>query len=173
MSFYDLYLPEISEWEAQRAHKISDRLCDGKRVPQYDVDFHDWYNEESGRIHGLSEGLKQEGWNEFHSNASLEDRAHGLEKVIYSHWHRAVGASSGSKETGRMELREYAGHWLHAQRNREWFESKGGQEIFAMLCARYPIPRQPRLKDGYSYVWITSSKPITRRPKGSSLSTHR
>lgn len=158
MSFYDLYLPNFSELESRRAHKISDKLCDGKRVPKADVNFHDWYNEESQRIHGLSEGLKQEGWNEFHSDSSLEDRAHGLEKVIYSHWHRAIGAGAGSKEASLMEAQEYAGHWLYAQRNREWFEDEDGQKIFALLCARYPIPRKPRLKDGYSYVWLTPER---------------
>jgi hypothetical protein len=165
MSFYDLYLPVITNAEFKRAHKISDRLCDEKRVSKTDKDFHDWYNEESQRIHGLSEGLKQEGWNEFHSDRSLEDRAHGLEKVIYSHWHRAIGAGAGSKESGSMEPHEYAGHWLYAQRDREWFDKEDGQKIFALLCARYPIPRKPLLKDGYSYVWITPERSKARASK--------
>ncbi len=165
MSFDNLHLPVITNDEIKRAQKISDRLSDGKRVPQADIDFHDWYNSEARRIHGLSEELKSEGWNEFHSDASLQERIHGLEKVIYSHWHRSCSANRDSKEFSAMEIRAYAGHWLYAQRNQVWFKGEVGQKIYAMLCTRYPIPHKPRLKDGYSYVWITPEMPKANTSK--------
>lgn len=152
-----LHIPTISETDWKRAGRISDRLSDGKRVPQADEAFYWDHEAELRRLHGERERLKREGWDEFRSTAaSVEARANGLEKVIYSHWHRAVGSID---TPASMTPETYAGHWLHSQRNQEWFDDEDGKAIFALLCSRYPIPREPLLKEGYTYVWLTPSKP--------------
>lgn len=152
-----LYIPVIDTAAYKKAHKISDRLMEGKRVSRADEEFHDWYNLEVDRLYGERETLKDEGWSELHNEAAgVEARANGIEKVIYAHWHRAVGCDDTPKP---MTPEIYAGHWLHAQRDREWFKGEDGKKIFALLCARYPIPRRPLLKEGYSYVWITPGRP--------------
>lgn len=158
-----LYIPVIDEADYKRAHKISDRLSDGKKVSRANEEFHDWYNRETSRVHGENEALKTEGWNEFHNDsAGVEARANGIEKVIYAHWHRAIGWDATPKA---MTPETYAGHWLHAQRDREWFKGEDGKKIFALLLQRYPMPRRPLLKEGYSYVWITPEKPKRRTSK--------
>jgi hypothetical protein len=157
-----LYLPVIYEADYRGANKISDRLVDGKKVSRADKEFHDWYNLEADRVHGENEALKIEGWSEFHNTtSSIESRADGIEKVIYAHWHRATGCADSAKMTPEV----YAGHWLHAQRNREWFEGEDGKKIFALLCERYPIPRRPLLKEGYTYVWITPERSKRQAPQ--------
>ena len=165
MSIDRLYLPVIEESEWNRAHGISDRLCEGERVSKTDNDFHDWYNSEAQRQAGLSGEMKSEGWNEFHGEAAgVEARADGLEKVIYAHWWRACAGDQGA-----MLPREYAGHWLHAQRNQRWCDDDAGKLIFVLLCSRYPIPRKPRLRDGYSYLWIEDT-PTMPKPRASTKS---
>jgi hypothetical protein len=151
-----LYIQTIDDADHKKATKISDRLADGKKASQADEDFYWRYEATAHRIYGEREDLKHKGWNEFRDQAaSIEARANGIEKVIYSHWHRAIGYDDPRKMTPDV----YAGHWLHAQRNREWFEGEDGKAIFALLCRRYPIPREPLLREGYSYVWITPERP--------------
>src|SRR5688572_17318377 len=86
-----LYIPVIDEADRKKAHKISDRLLEGRRVSAADETFHDWYNFETDRLYREREALKGEGWDEFRADgAGVEARADGIEKVVYAHWHRAV-----------------------------------------------------------------------------------
>jgi hypothetical protein len=155
MTIHVLHIPVITAEDEARATKIDDRLMNGRKVPQADCDFIDWFERESDRLHGMRESLKREGWGEYHDDSRrTQERAHGVEKIIYAHWHRSWMAD---RRTPLPEI--YAGHWLWAldQEDRQW-----DPFVWALLHERYPLKGAPQIPKGSSY-WRSIEKPSKNR----------
>jgi hypothetical protein len=77
---------------------------------------------------------KQIGWDKFQHGKTSQEKAEGLFMVIEAHWHRNPGP--------RFE--EYARHWLWANADNY------PKEVVEILLQKYPPPKKPMIKKGYS-----------------------
>jgi hypothetical protein len=154
MTIRILHIPQITAEDDARSTKIDHKLVSGKKVSPADCDFFDWHEQENRRQRGMREALKREGWSEYHDESrSTEDRTHGVEKVIYSHWHRSWRSDN---HTPSPEV--YAGHWLWALEDRDWDSA-----VWALLHERYPLKGAPQIPKGSSYWRSIKNGPQKQR----------
>ena len=143
----EFYIASFTAEELKSVERLNEKYRRGRAYTKADAVFDKWLNEEAQRQYGEREALKAEGWSiAYDSSLTVEERARGVEMVIYSHWHRADPKPPMTPE-------QYAGCWLEANGEELVSERLKDPAILALLRSRYPLTGNRRLKPGYTYVW--------------------
>jgi hypothetical protein len=143
----EFHIASFTDEERKQISRLNDKYWRGINYTQAEESFRQWYDADADRQYGDRESLKHEGWRiASNEKLSVEERARGVEMVIYSHWHRAMPEAAMSPE-------QYAGCWLEANGEELLSQRLKTPAISALLRNRYPLRSVKRLKPGYTYVW--------------------